>query len=299
MDHDGTWTIDELVDRAATVLSSGRPLPKSGRIRDVPNARLVRWYVTIGLMDPPLSRRGRVARYGRRHLLQLVAVKRRQAEGHSLAEIQVELAGATDETLRTIARLPGNAESDTAGVGGAADVAGAADGAAPGAEDAADLTGPGGAPAAGTGHDRASVDRDRFWAQRPALPRAGRAADDRAGSADRVGTDGRVGTDAHAGGVDQAAADDGTDSVIYGIRLAPGVTLLLDMPAAGGHRPAPRRRPHGPAGPPDDDARAAIRAAARPLLDELARRGHLPPAAATTPPAPGSPSGPPPAKGNH
>jgi hypothetical protein len=47
-----------------------------------------------------------VARYGRRHLLQLVAVKRRQAEGRSLAEIQAELAGATDEALAAVARVP-------------------------------------------------------------------------------------------------------------------------------------------------------------------------------------------------
>src|SRR2546423_9941461 len=41
-----------------------------------------------------------------RHLLQLVAVKRRQAEGRTLAEIQAELTGATDATLRRIAALP-------------------------------------------------------------------------------------------------------------------------------------------------------------------------------------------------
>ena len=82
------------------------PARTNGRVRDVPNERLVRWYVTVGLVDPPLSRRGRVARYGRRHLLQLVAVKRRQAEGRSLAEIQAELAGATDETLAAAARVP-------------------------------------------------------------------------------------------------------------------------------------------------------------------------------------------------
>ena len=95
---------------AETATSAGVGAPSgrvraNGRVRDVPNERLVRWYVTVGLVDPPLSRRGRVARYGRRHLLQLVAVKRRQAEGRSLAEIQAELAGATDETLAAVARL--------------------------------------------------------------------------------------------------------------------------------------------------------------------------------------------------
>src|SRR5580704_6879418 len=86
--------------------SGAAPVRANGRVRDVPNERLVRWYVTVGLVDPPLSRRGRVAQYGRRHLLQLVAVKRRQAEGRSLAEIQAELAGATDEALAAAARIP-------------------------------------------------------------------------------------------------------------------------------------------------------------------------------------------------
>ena len=107
------WTILELAELAAETLAATRPagpegVPAraNGRVRDVPNERLIRWYVTVGLVDPPLSRRGRVARYGRRHLLQLVAVKRRQTEGRSLAEIQAELAGATDETLAAVARVP-------------------------------------------------------------------------------------------------------------------------------------------------------------------------------------------------
>ncbi|WP_262402522.1 helix-turn-helix domain-containing protein [Actinomadura sp. CNU-125] len=88
---DGTWTIGELADRATAALADHDSPPVNGRVRDLPNERLIRWYTTIGLIDPPLGRRGRTALYGRRHLLQLVAVKRRQATGRSIAEIQVEL----------------------------------------------------------------------------------------------------------------------------------------------------------------------------------------------------------------
>jgi hypothetical protein len=206
-----SWTIAELAELAADALArlDGRPehgpdsgpvagpVRASGRVRDVPNERLIRWYGTVGLVDPPLSRRGRVARYGRRHLLQLVAVKRRQAEGKSLAEIQEELAGVTDEALAAVARIPGLP-------------------AAP-----APAGGP--VPAAG-------ADPGRFWARLPAA--------------------------------DVAAAgphppDDGPSArLVHGIRLAPGVTLLLDGTDTG-------------PGPAD---MTAIAEAARPLLRELARR---------------------------
>lgn len=97
-----TWTIGELAEHAADALRAhGQPV--NGRVRDLPGERLIRWYTTIGLVDPPLSRRGRIARYGRRHLLQLVAVKRMQATGMSIADIQATLAGATDAMLEEAA----------------------------------------------------------------------------------------------------------------------------------------------------------------------------------------------------
>src|SRR3954449_10098324 len=101
------WTMVELVARVAAALDgaayAGAP---NGRVRDVPDARAIRWYATIGLVDRPAAMRGRTALYGPRHLLQLVAVKRRQAQGRTLAEIQQELAGAGDTALREIAAVP-------------------------------------------------------------------------------------------------------------------------------------------------------------------------------------------------
>jgi DNA-binding transcriptional MerR regulator len=249
----------------ATSAGVGAPSGRAranGRVRDVPNERLVRWYVTVGLVDPPLSRRGRVARYGRRHLLQLVAVKRRQAEGRSLAEIQAELAGATDETLAAVARLTDASPAPQAAP------------AAPGAP-------------------------DRFWARQPREPRpaapdadrpdqagpaaagpaghtpavaAGRVSQARAVAAARPDRTGSVaaargGASAHApaqgGGMDRGAGG-GTDrgaagppaGLVYGIRLAPGVTLLLE----GADRE------------PSPDELNDIVDAAEPLLRELGSR---------------------------
>ena len=96
---DERWTLEELVQRAARALVAADVRVANGRVTEVPDARLIRWYATIGLVDRPVMR-GRVAHYGERHLLQLVAVKRLQAQGLPLAEIQHRLAGATDATLR-------------------------------------------------------------------------------------------------------------------------------------------------------------------------------------------------------
>jgi MerR HTH family regulatory protein len=105
------WTLDELAARVAAALASAAdagdyPGAPNGRVRDVPDRRAIRWYATVGLLDRPAGARGRTALYGPRHLQQLVAIKRRQAQGRSLAEIQAELLGATDATLRRVAQVP-------------------------------------------------------------------------------------------------------------------------------------------------------------------------------------------------
>ncbi|MET9629718.1 MerR family transcriptional regulator [Lentzea sp. NPDC006480] len=101
------WTLDELLERVSAALTAEYSGAPNGRVRDVPDRRAVRWYATTGLVDRPSAMRGRTALYERRHLLQLVAVKRLQSEGRALAEIQSELAGATDATLAAIAKVPG------------------------------------------------------------------------------------------------------------------------------------------------------------------------------------------------
>jgi DNA-binding transcriptional MerR regulator len=100
------WTIDELVERVGAALAAEYPGAPNGRVRDVPDRRAVRWYATTGLVDRPSAMRGRTALYEARHLLQLVAVKRLQADGRTLAEIQAELAGATEARLAAVARVP-------------------------------------------------------------------------------------------------------------------------------------------------------------------------------------------------
>ena len=227
---DDTWTIGELAELASGALAGGGPRQVSGRVREVPNDRLIRWYATVGLVDPPLRRTGRVARYGRLHLLQLVAVKRRQAEGRSLAEIQAELVGATDGYLESVARIAAAVPGSTAASGPVAAVAGAAG-------------------VAGAGEP----DR-RFWRQRAAAAR-GADQEPEAGAVPAVSA-------VHAAPAGRAIEPEAgvpEAGLVGGIRLAPGVLLLLDSGAAG-VRAA--------------DA-AELRSAAGPLIKALARQGYL------------------------
>lgn len=110
MADEARWTVEELAAQVALALGSGARLQASGRVREIPDERTIRYYTASGLLNRPAALRGRTAYYGRRHLLQLVAVKRLQAKGLALAEIQRRLAGATGAALEREARLEQAAE---------------------------------------------------------------------------------------------------------------------------------------------------------------------------------------------
>lgn len=100
---DETWTFPELVAQAASRIAA-LPSPKNGQVRAVPDERTIRYYAAIGLLDRPAAMRGRTALYGSRHLAQVVAIKRLQGAGRSLAEIQAMWSTLDDHTL---ARMSG------------------------------------------------------------------------------------------------------------------------------------------------------------------------------------------------
>jgi len=104
------WTIAELGAAVEQALAVGYDGSRNGQVRDVPDARTIRYYASLGLVDPPAEMRGRTALYTRRHLLQVVAVKRLQAAGRALVEIQKELLGLTDAALEPIANVPADVE---------------------------------------------------------------------------------------------------------------------------------------------------------------------------------------------
>jgi len=93
--------LDGLEARVAALLDAAAPELGDGRIRDKPDARTLRYYQTLGLLDRPLRYDGRRALYGARHVLQAASVKLLQAQGLSLAQVQPALAGRSTEALRS------------------------------------------------------------------------------------------------------------------------------------------------------------------------------------------------------
>lgn len=100
-------TLPELVAALPGLLAEGYDGARSGRVRDLPDARTVRWYQTLGMVDRPAGFRGRTALFGRHHLLQLAAIKKLQARGLPLADIQRGLAGRNDAELARSAGVAG------------------------------------------------------------------------------------------------------------------------------------------------------------------------------------------------
>lgn len=96
------YTLPDLAEAAAAAMDDW-PAPANGQVRALPDVRTLRWYGTIGLLDRPTAWRGRSALYGRRHLQQVLAIKRLQLAGWPIAAIQQRLYGAGDADLATIA----------------------------------------------------------------------------------------------------------------------------------------------------------------------------------------------------
>ncbi len=97
--RDRELTLDGLVEAAGRSLRQSGLQPDDGRVADGVDARGVRYYQTIGVIDRPVRYDGRRAVYGYRHLVQLLAVKKLQQEGHPLPLIQRALAGRSTEVL--------------------------------------------------------------------------------------------------------------------------------------------------------------------------------------------------------
>lgn len=96
-------TLDELSEEVGRLLNRYALLgaQHDNRVSPVPDARTIRYYTTLGLIDRPKIN-GRQAAYSKRHLLQILAIKALQAINLPLSEIQTRLYGRSDSEIEAL-----------------------------------------------------------------------------------------------------------------------------------------------------------------------------------------------------
>jgi len=97
--RDAELPLDELVAAAVRLVRQGGIEAEDGRVAAEIDVRTIRYYQTLGLLDKPHRFEGRRAVYGFRHLLQLLCIRKLQADGHPLAMIQQSMAARTTSQL--------------------------------------------------------------------------------------------------------------------------------------------------------------------------------------------------------
>lgn len=86
--------IEQLCDEVNQILETRRITVSDARTASVVSPRNVRYYRTIGLLEPPIRRDGR-AMYEQVHIDQIVAIKQAQQDGITLEEL-IEQRKRTD-----------------------------------------------------------------------------------------------------------------------------------------------------------------------------------------------------------
>ena len=99
---DSELSLEGLVSVVQGFLDRSATTPVDARVAEIPDARTLRYYQTIKVLDKPLRYDGRRAVYGYRHLLQALSVKLLQGQGYSLAQIQQVLSDIGNTELERV-----------------------------------------------------------------------------------------------------------------------------------------------------------------------------------------------------
>jgi DNA-binding transcriptional MerR regulator len=110
-----------LAEEAARILAeSGAARQGRGTVTELPDERTVRYYLAEGLVPPAEEKQGTASVFGFRHLLQLLVVKKLQAEGLPIRAIRELVTGKTERQLEKLlgteqGRSPGAPQSGARG----------------------------------------------------------------------------------------------------------------------------------------------------------------------------------------
>lgn len=92
----------ELADEAARLVADLVPRQDRASVAEVPDERIVRYYSTEGLISAPEGRQGTASVYGYLHLLQLLVIKRLQADNLPIRKIRELVEGKSAAELEKL-----------------------------------------------------------------------------------------------------------------------------------------------------------------------------------------------------
>lgn len=94
--------VRELAHAAEHFLRSIGTSQERGTVKDFPNERTIRYYITEGLLDQAIEKRGVTSIFGYEHLLTLLVIKKLQSDGLPISVIKTLISGKSVEELEKL-----------------------------------------------------------------------------------------------------------------------------------------------------------------------------------------------------
>ena len=91
------FSLEELAEEVQAWAEKHRICPANGQAADEITERTIRYYRTLGLLDPPVGNYAKT--FSEKHKLQLIAIRLYQSQGLPLRKIRDELYGKSLEDL--------------------------------------------------------------------------------------------------------------------------------------------------------------------------------------------------------
>ena len=99
------FTLEQLAESVQDWCEEHRVLPANGQAAEEITERNIRYYRTLGLLDPPLGNYAKM--FTDKHRLQLIALRLYQAQGLPLRKIRDELYGKSIDDLAALEKKAG------------------------------------------------------------------------------------------------------------------------------------------------------------------------------------------------
>jgi DNA-binding transcriptional MerR regulator len=94
--------VRELARAAEHFLRSTGMIQEKGTVADYPNERTIRYYITEGLLDQAIKKRGVTSVFGYEHLLTLLTIKKLQSDGLPVSVIKTLISDKSTEELEKL-----------------------------------------------------------------------------------------------------------------------------------------------------------------------------------------------------